>query len=250
MLRSISFLNIFLVLASSVQGSNVASDAKRQIAPETSLFTILPKPGADQSATADFIKSVVGVDDLMPWTDVSGSLMSWTVQASEDEVAKLQVYTGVGEVKKLDLPTPLSAAEATNIAARGPAPEAITRDSVPATSQQEIDVQQSLVFPKDGNNKDLCDATEIFLKNLVQGPITPKVWKGELQYWVLNMTSSQRDEAAKNPGVSAVDLDEEFTLCGLVASRSSPTTAASLSDAKAKRDLGYSTQTDAVSEPR
>lgn len=69
-------------------------------------YTVFPKSDADITQTSDFIKQVVGVEDLLPWSDVNDNLMHWTVEASLDEVSQLQRNTGIDHVDEFHPPAP------------------------------------------------------------------------------------------------------------------------------------------------
>jgi hypothetical protein len=77
-----------------------------QPAPGKAYYTVFPKSGTDVSTTGDFIKEVVGTQDLLPWSDVSDQLMHWTVEATLDQVSQLQDNSGIDHVTEFDPPAP------------------------------------------------------------------------------------------------------------------------------------------------
>lgn len=96
------FLFIFC-LASSVLTANLPR-LDSQPSPGKSFYTIFPKNNADTSKTGDFVKQLVGTEDLLPWTSVNETLISWTVEASPEEVSKLQENTDIDRVTEFNPP--------------------------------------------------------------------------------------------------------------------------------------------------
>ncbi|RDL37429.1 uncharacterized protein BP5553_04862 [Venustampulla echinocandica] len=97
-------------------GCIIATDLPRldsQSAPQPALgksyYTVFPKNGADTSKTSDFIRQIVGAEDLLPWTDVKDQLMHWTVEASPEEVFQLQGNNGIDHVNEFHPPPPPAA---------------------------------------------------------------------------------------------------------------------------------------------
>jgi hypothetical protein len=158
--------------------------------------------------TAAFVKTTVGTEDLLPWTDVSNNLISWTVEASDDELAQLQGYVGIDQITKLDLPAqPTQGSHASVVTTR----TLIDTAADDGLSKRQDAAQERLVWPKDGKNKSQCAETEKFLKDLTKADIVPPcVFRDVVQFWTVNMTDSQVNEAKKNPGVEAVNLNEAF----------------------------------------
>lgn len=76
----------------------------RQPAPGKAFYTVFPKDSADTSKTTDFVKNIVGAEDLLPWTDLDEKLISWTVEASTDEAAQLRSYADVDSVAEFHPP--------------------------------------------------------------------------------------------------------------------------------------------------
>ncbi len=71
---------------------------------EKTYYTVFPKNGTDISKTGAFIKELVGVEDLLPWSDVNDQLMHWTVEASLDQVSQLRGNTGIDHVTEFNPP--------------------------------------------------------------------------------------------------------------------------------------------------
>lgn len=107
-----SFLQLFfsvLCLASCILAANLHRYDGRSISqptPGKAYYTVFPKKGADISKTGDFIKALVGANDLLPWSDVNDQLMHWTVEASPDQVSKMQGNTGIDQVTVFIPPPP------------------------------------------------------------------------------------------------------------------------------------------------
>jgi hypothetical protein len=97
-MRSLSTIIISLLcVASSTQAIHLPRVNKE---PEhgKAFYTVFPKKDTDNDKTRDFVKDVIGNEDLMSWTDIKEQLISWTVEASPVEVTKLQGYAGVDKV--------------------------------------------------------------------------------------------------------------------------------------------------------
>lgn len=62
-------------------------------------YTVYPQQNADHDTTANYIKSVVGEQDLLPWTNTKDQLLSWTIEATSDEAAKVKTSSGVDRVE-------------------------------------------------------------------------------------------------------------------------------------------------------
>jgi len=109
-MRSFSqFAISVLLLVSCITAANLPqrdSQSTQQPSPGKAYFTVFPKNGTDISETADFIKELLGTEDLLPWSDVQDQLMHWTVEASPDQVSQLQGNTGVDHVTEFNPPPP------------------------------------------------------------------------------------------------------------------------------------------------
>jgi hypothetical protein len=168
---------------------------------------IYPKQGADISQAADFIKSVVNTEDLLPWTDIHEKLVSWTVEASPDEIDRLQSYGGIGQVTELSLPH-VGGGETSPAAAGEPA-AASDGEGLAARQEKAAEPAAYLIFAKDPVNKGEIATTEAALKKLL-GKVRPVYFEEELFWWSTRITSYQADEARKLPGVLAADPDVEM----------------------------------------
>ena len=83
----------------------------RQPSPGNEFYTVFPKDGTDTSKTSEFVKSIVGAEDLLPWTNLQEQLVSWTVEASPNEATRIREYADVERVvvfQPLSQPTPQS----------------------------------------------------------------------------------------------------------------------------------------------
>ncbi|KAK6063014.1 Subtilisin-like protease 3 [Seiridium cupressi] len=178
--------------------------ASRQPALGKAFYTLFPKQGIDLSATEKFVKSITHADDLLPWADISDTLVSWTVEASPDEIETLKSNDGIGRVVYTNSPT------------------------------KREDVKNYIVHPVDGYNKVQCNATQLFLENLIKPH---------------QLTPPLRDAAAKEPGVLSIEDDRELKSHRATAPETSR--LPQLSDPQiAERELHYETQLDAVQELR
>lgn len=92
-----------LCLISCALASNLPR-LDRQPTPGNTFYTIFPKNGTETSKTSDFVKDIVGTDDLLPWTNLKDQLISWTVEASPDEASKLRAYPDVESVVEFHPP--------------------------------------------------------------------------------------------------------------------------------------------------
>ncbi|KAK9420104.1 putative Peptidase S8/S53 domain-containing protein [Seiridium unicorne] len=218
-----------LPLSMALLGLNtwtIAADvprASRQPALGKAFYTLFPKQGIDLSATEKFVKSITDADDLLPWADISDTLVSWTVEASPDEIETLKSNDGIGRVVYTNSPT------------------------------KREDVKNYIVHPVDGYNKVQCNATQLFLENLIKPhQLTPPLVhfrSGELHIWAVKLTKDQRDAAAKEPGVLSIEDDRELKSHRATAPETSR--LPQLSDPQiAERELHYETQLDAVQELR
>ncbi|CAG8958713.1 hypothetical protein HYFRA_00011555 [Hymenoscyphus fraxineus] len=172
-------------------------------------YTIFPKNGTDTSKTREFVQNIVGTEDLLPWTDLEEHLVSWTVEASPDEVGKLREYADVDNVvdfHPLQVTTEQGTSENITLPVR--IMEIIgslikREDSMEVPAQKgsiEAEDLGYLVIPRDGRNKDEYDKTEQYLiellgKKNVQQPLIRKQTQ-TLLWW---------------PPVSELTRDNNFT---------------------------------------
>ncbi|KAI0840949.1 hypothetical protein F5Y06DRAFT_308585 [Hypoxylon sp. FL0890] len=188
-----------------------------QPAPGKQFCTVFPKAGVDTSQTADFIKATVGADDLLPWTDVQENLLSWTVEASEEEVTRLQGHADIDRVTKLELP---------------PQPEKLVRRD-PATEEED----NYGIFPKDENNQQQCNQTDASLRSFLKDKFRKP--------YIYECRVKQVEGIA---GVESVVPNSLLEPAFIVPEIPQPSSVAKLSDAVDKRDLSYSTQQNAATE--
>ena len=102
LLQSFSAL---LCLASCILATNLSrhdSQPVPQPAPVKTYYTVFPKNDTDISKTGDFIKELVGAEDLLPWLDVNDQLMHWTVEASPDQVSQMRGNTGIDHITEFN----------------------------------------------------------------------------------------------------------------------------------------------------
>lgn len=137
-----------------------------------------------------------------------------------------------------------------------------------------------MVFAKDGKDQVETNKTQEFLQNLVgkQNVRPPFIYKDEVRYWLCNsklslplfylrgttsvrirwllillvtVSTTQRDEAAKNTGVKSVGINQKGGYGRYLPRREEhplPSQATQNSNAKAKRAISYSTYKNAVTE--
>ncbi|KAI8722565.1 Peptidase-S8 domain-containing protein [Fusarium sp. LHS14.1] len=130
----------------------------------------------------EFIKSTVDNRDLHPWTDVHDQLMPWTVEASPSEVTRLEGHDGIDRVTKLEIPKDHNR---------------LRRDD----SLQ----QQFTIYPVDGPNLDQCNATDAYLRALLNDKVDkPMIWDGAVQSWAAFLTDAQVEQVEAIDGVEAV----------------------------------------------
>ncbi|KAK9774038.1 putative Peptidase S8/S53 domain-containing protein [Seiridium cardinale] len=221
-------MGFLLLLLTAFVGLNIWTTAtdvprtSRQPAPGKAFYTLFPKQGMDVLAIEKFMKSTLGIDDLLPWTDISDTLVSWTVEASPDELETLKSEDGIERVVQANSPT------------------------------RREDAKDYIIFPVDGYNQAQRNATQLFLEDLIKpNALTPPLIhrNGELHFWAVKLTKDQRDAAAKEPGVQDIADDRELTN-----NRATPpevTGASQLTNRKIiERELRYETQRDAVNELR
>ncbi|KAG9237195.1 peptidase S8/S53 domain-containing protein [Amylocarpus encephaloides] len=251
-MRSLLRLFMSIIYLSSCTLTANLPRLDRKPAQGKSFYTIFPKNGTDTSKTSDFIKNVVGAEDLLPWTTLQDQLVSWTVEASIVEVTQLRGYIDVDRINEFHPPKPPHSSTNTTqtardtTAVRGPA-ERENPNTVPGHNGY-------LVFARDGKNKNETDKTQKFLQKLVGAENVPPpfIWQNELRFWTIHdITDAQRDQAGKNPGIKTVEPNTVAKKTLKPPPRRSPPLSSpvpELSKVKVKRDIVYSTQVNAVSE--
>ena len=193
-----------------------------------SLHIVVPKDGTDTSLTADFIKSIIGNDNLHPWTDVGGHLMSWSVEASPSDVPKLELHKDIARVSKLELPA--------------------HKESKPQEDGR-LAVGKYAIYPIDGTNFEECNTTDAALKALLNDQVGD-LWviDGRVRRWVGFMTSDQVRQVKGLGGVEAVSRAHRGRRCRVVRKDQRSSTPPKPLRALASRDISYTTQENAVSE--
>lgn len=176
------FISI-LCLVSRTLAANLPR-LNRQPSPSKAFYTIFPKIGTDTSKTREFVKDIVGTEDLLPWTDLQEQLVLWTIEASPDEVAQLRGYADVDKVVEF-CPAEAPADSGTSFT--------ITRSirdmpAVERLAERQEPVAEYLVFAKDGKNQAETNQTEQMLQNLVgkDNVDPPFTHKNQLRYWLCN----------------------------------------------------------------
>lgn len=156
----------------------------RQPAPGRSFYTISPKSDIDTSQTADFIKQIIGAsaDDLLPWTNPQEQLISWTVEASPDEVAQLKGYADIDRVIEFS-----PEEQPTQSSIPAVVPRAVRDIAEPAAERlSERDVTGSYaIFPRDGKDKTATDKTQQNLQQFLGADNLdpPVMCKNEVLFW-------------------------------------------------------------------
>lgn len=231
------FLSLFLIFVTGGSAADVHRMLHSQRSPGKDYYNVFPTPGSDYNSTASLIKTTVGTDDLNPWTDVKENLVSWTVEADDDQVTTLGNHPGIKQITKLALPaaaTPTGADTTT---------QEVGGSSSALTNRQE-EVQEWIILPTNPADMVQVNETAQFLRSLTDSEPTQYFENNDkdLQFWLVLMTDSQHDQAVKNPGISTVGLNVPFTQDSVT------DLAAAVSLPRSKRDLSYSTQKDAVRE--
>ena len=212
-----SFLLFLLFLASYGSAANIRRAPQSPAAPARELYNIFPT-GANHGETASFISKTVGTDDLHPRTDVKGTLMLWTVEASHDQLAQLSSYPGIKEVTKLELPPAAkpatTAATAATIATAPPdhtSPALYRRDD-DDSDDEDVVLKPFIIYPTDPTKKAETDATLAFLKTLTTVEMEPWFQNGGRDFWVWTsyLTDAQRDQAFNHSGIRAVGPNTDY----------------------------------------
>lgn len=215
----------FLFLSSFVLSAEISRPEPKS---GNDFYNIFPKEGADLPQAVDFIKETVGADDLYPWTDVQNHLKHWTVEASAEEVVKLQGHVGIEKVSKLELPP--------------------ARAHVPAHETRQVTQgEQYLIRPVDGKNQEQNNATDTVLRGMLKDRIRkPHFSKlnGKLSWWVATLNADEVNKVKGITGVRAVSVDQEWEPCFVIPKVHSP----SLRSPLEKRAITHTKQPDAVSE--
>ncbi|KAG9228524.1 hypothetical protein BJ875DRAFT_477246 [Amylocarpus encephaloides] len=111
-MRSFQFVLSIVCFASCILAANLPrfdSQSVTQPPAGKSYYTVFPKNDAETSKTSDFVKQIVGAEDLLPWTDVKEQLMHCTVEATPEEVSQLKGNAGIDHVDEFHPPTPPAA---------------------------------------------------------------------------------------------------------------------------------------------
>jgi len=198
-------------------------------------YNIFPVPDTNYSDTASFIASTVGSSDLSPWTDVRDNLMSWTVEADNNQVAQLSSYANIKQVTRLDIPL-----------APSTAPKGLGED-VPTTLERRQDAQEWIVFPTNAANYTEVNETALFLKSLTGAEPKRRHESSARKFfwlWTAVMTESQRNEAVKNPGIKAIEPNSQLSSSSVAIPPAERLNVPS----KVKRAISFDTQRDSVAE--
>lgn len=138
----------------------------REPASGKAFYTIFPKNGTDTSKTRDFIRGIVGTEDLLPWTYLEEHLVSWTVEASPEEVIHLKDYGDVDNVVEFHPPS-ATVEHSTSGPTTLPVHSAELTSGLSEKEEPKTPDHGWFVFPRDGSNKDETCKTEDFLKKLI-----------------------------------------------------------------------------------
>lgn len=156
-----------------------------QPAPNKNFYTIFPKNSTDTSKTGDYIKNIIGTDDIQPWTNLQQQLISWTVEASTSEVGQLQGYSDIESVVIFNPPVP----------PEGPSVSIRDLDSDKQLSKRDAppnEVVGYIVCPREGKNKTVTDQTDENLQQMLgpdyHGP--GEIYDGALQFWAVGKSKS------------------------------------------------------------
>lgn len=149
-------------------------------------YTIFPKNGTDTSKTRDFIRGIFGTEDLLAWSDLEENLVSWTVEASPEEVAQLRDLDSVENVVEFNL-TSLTADRSVSGSNTLPSHSAELTGGLSEREEPKVPDHGWFVFPRDGSNKDETSKTENFLKQLITSSNVerPFIYHDKLEFWVV-----------------------------------------------------------------
>jgi hypothetical protein len=98
-------LPLLVVLLGLTNWTMVANIPRASIEPSPgkAFYTIYPQQETNVSTTEDFIKTTIDADDLRPWPNLHGTLISWTIEVSPEEVQTLRSNGRISRVDHLDL---------------------------------------------------------------------------------------------------------------------------------------------------
>jgi len=122
----LSFFLSLCFLARFGLPANVPRAGQSQPGLRKPLYDLFPAPGPNSSETAEFIKATVGTDNLRPSLDSHDQLVSWTVEADEVEITRLEACHGIERVTNHGLPWSVP-----------PEPGVSSRDSVEKSAEDD-----------------------------------------------------------------------------------------------------------------
>lgn len=187
LLHFLAFSIHFITWTSAANAARMDS----QPAPNKDFYTIFPKNGTDTSKTGDYIKNIIGTDDIKPWTNLQQQLISWTVEASTSEVGQLQGYGDIESVVLFNPPVP---PEGSSISTESKATirDLDSDEQLPKRDAPPNEIVGYIVYPRDGKNKTATDQTDKNLQQLLgpddHGP--GQVFDGALHFWTVGNSKS------------------------------------------------------------
>lgn len=207
---------LLLVLVPLSTTANVSLASERTPEPGKDLYTVFPKEGTAVSATVDFIKSTVQNHDLHPWADVSEQLISWTVEASPSEVAKLEGYDGIVRIVKFEIPAHQGKQRRRkNTAIEG----------------------RFTIYPMDRDNQDQCKATSASLEVLLNDKVRERHMNDRIESWSAELTTDQVRQVEGIDGVKSVGRVHRGRRGRMIRGLPKPSTSPKLSSPLEKRDI-------------
>ena len=225
------FSFLLFLFADGSSAANFSRFSRSQPASRKALYDVFSVSGTDYDDTASFVGTTVSNDDLRPWTDVAGNLISWTVKADDSQVSQLSQHSGISRVAKLDLPS-------------APMVTSSPESTAPTVMRRQEAIREWIVGPTDPTDQAEVDQTFQYLNSLSRSE--PKKhfqnFKKDFWFWSVKLTKTQSDEASKQPGVKGIGLNIPFTADSMI----SPAAAV---PSKVKRDpISYDTQQNAATE--
>ncbi|KAB5545563.1 hypothetical protein GE09DRAFT_212316 [Coniochaeta sp. 2T2.1] len=163
---------------------------------EKAWYHVFPTPNSDFTATSSFVMTTLNTDHLEHLeqstnADDHSIVTSWTVEANIDQVSRLLNHPGIDRVQTIDLS------------------ENIHPPQDAHGSQKRDDPVGYAVSPKEHHQQDKINAVAAWLKALTgQEPFGHFELDNSFDFWTLDMTEAQRDQAFKNPDIEWIEVDE------------------------------------------
>jgi hypothetical protein len=86
-------------------GANPHGMGRSQEVSHTAYYEVFPSLGTDYGDTGAFIMKIVKTDDPKPYTDSNNMIVSWTVEANNNQVDQLLRHPGIKRLARSQLPS-------------------------------------------------------------------------------------------------------------------------------------------------